>query len=271
MKRSFDKVLADAIADFEEHGFDDEERLVRWEALLLEAINRSPTWRKRMDEQTRRHLRSMFDRLVKSGQLLRVHPGVSRFTLSNLDPSLHAELERRIHASAQLIRLNRDQAITKTLQRFSAWATSVPAGGTPDADRRKLKQEFSKPLKSLAFQERRVLIDQGHKLNASLSAVVAQDGGAIAARWFSHWRQANYDFREDHKDRDGKIYLLRGSWAQKGGLVKPGPAGWADDITQPGEEVFCRCKFVYLYHLRQLPDDMLTAKGRAELKRVKAA
>ena len=271
MTPPFDQVLSEAISDFEEFGFDDEERLTRWENRLIEAMGLSATQRKRMEDQLRLHLKSTFERLVKGPQVLKVHPGVARFTLTNLNPSLHAELERRTHASAQLIRLNREQAIAKTLQRFSGWATSIPAGGSPDVDKRKLKREFAKPLRSLPFQERRVLIDQGHKLNASISAAIASDGGAIAAKWFSHWRQANYNYREDHKDRDGRVYLIRDSWAHKAGLVKPGDYGWSDDITQPGEEVFCRCKFIYLFHLRQLPEDMLTKKGAEELKRVRAA
>ena len=119
--------------------------------------------------------------------------------------------------------------------------------------------------------ERRVLTDQGHKLNAALSDVLAKNSGAIAATWHSHWRQAGYDYRPDHKDRDGKFYLIRDSWAHKAGLVKAGSAGFFDDITQPGEEVYCRCTAVYVTALRGLPPEMLTEKGKAELDRVRAA
>ena len=63
------------------------------------------------------------------------------------------------------------------------------------------------------------------------------------------------------------MYLIRGSWAQEKGLVKPGPVGYTDQITAPGEEVFCRCSLVYIYSIRALPDDMLTAAGRAALGR----
>jgi hypothetical protein len=144
-------------------------------------------------------------------------------------------------------------------------------GGAAEVDRRKLKAEIARPMRQLPFIERRVLIDQGHKLNASISAVIASDNGAIAAKWFSHWRQANYDYREDHRDRDNHVYLVRNSWAHKAGLVKVGADGYSDDMTQPAEEPFCRCKWVYIYNLRFLPDEMLTAKGRDQLKKVKAA
>jgi hypothetical protein len=127
-----------------------------------------------------------------------------------------------------------------------------------------------KSLAQLPFEQRRVLIDQGHKLTSSINDVVARDGGAIAAIWHSHWRQQNYNYRPDHRDRDLRTYLVRGSWAQKGGLVVPGDPGYTDDITQPAEEPFCRCYWQYLYSLRQLPIEMLTKKGQLELQRAKA-
>jgi len=123
----------------------------------------------------------------------------------------------------------------------------------------------TKALRSLPFEERRVAIDQGHKMLSSLSATIAEGGNALAGRWFSHWRQLNYDYRPDHKEQDGKVYLIRDSWAHAQGLVKPGEAGYLDEITQAGEEVYCRCAVTYLYALRALPPEMLTKKGHAAL------
>lgn len=113
------------------------------------------------------------------------------------------------------------------------------------------------------------MIDQGHKFVSALNDLVATDGGAIAARWSSNWRQPGYHYRKDHKERDGEIYLIRGSWAQAKGLVKPGKAGYVDQTTRPGEEVYCRCDYVYLYNVSDLPAEMLTEKGKSELARVK--
>ena len=265
------EILQAAIDDFEEHGFDDEERLIKWTTLLREAIQLQVRSAASLEQQVKDHLQSIYDRVVQRGSVIRMHQGVDRFTLQRIKPRLHAELTRRIMASASLIKLNRVQMVEKTLQRFSGWATSQPVGGSALIDRRKLKEEISQPIRKLPFVERRLLIDQGHKLNSSISAVVASDGGAIAARWFSHYRESGYDYREDHRDRDGKIFLLRGTWATKAGYVKPGKAGWADEVTQPAEEVYCRCRWTYQYHLRQLPDDMLTEKGREALAKVRAA
>ena len=53
--------------------------------------------------------------------------------------------------------------------------------------------------------------------------------------------------------------------------MKPGRAGYTDEITQPAEEPFCRCYYVYLYSLGRVPDDMITKKGRAALVEARRA
>ena len=213
------------------------------------------------------HLQGVFRRLVDRGEIKRKMVGMpGKFGIEIVRPSLRAELDRRIIMSAMQIRLDRDQAIERTLRRFAGWSTSIPPGGSA----LEIPRDLDKPLASLPFQERRVIIDQGHKLRSAIASIVAAGSGAIAARWHSHWKQANYNYRKPHKYRDGKIYLLRDSWARQAGLVKPDPdAGYTDEITQPGEEVYCRCIYVYLFNLRDLPEKMLTEKGKRELNIVR--
>ena len=136
-------------------------------------------------------------------------------------------------------------------------------------DKNDTKTGIRKSLAQLPFEERRVLIDQGHKLSASLSEILALEGGAIAGEWHSQWRRAGYNYREDHKERDMQVYTIRNNWAMQKGLMKAGPCGYTDDITAAGEEVFCRCSIRYLYNIRDLPETMLTAKGAAALKEVR--
>lgn len=269
--RSLFSVLNDAINWFSEHGVFTREEWSEWERKVAEAFDYTMRKTTLSDEMLRRHMGAIFERLVHQGKVVRFHGGVQKFRLANVAPRLRPELEKRIRISADLIKLNRVKAKASTLQRFSGWISSIPVEGLKNVDKRKIKEDFGKPLRQLNFSERRVLIDQGQKLNASISAVLATDGGAIAGRWASNWRQAGYNYREDHKERDGKIFLIRNSWAQRLGLVKPGDAGYSDEITQPGEEVFCSCKFVYLYHIRQLPESMLTEKGKLALKTARAA
>ena len=270
MPKSYYEILTEAINDLTENGFDSAERLAYWQELLREAAERSMGSLHAASERLRESMHAIYDRLVKRQGALKVHPGISRFTLQMIEPRLHKELEKRILMSADLIRLNRAKAVEQTLQRFSGWASSVPPGGSKATDKVGTKKEVRKALSSLPFEERRVLIDQGHKLVTSINQVIASDGGAIAMRWRSNWRQPGYNYRHNHKDRDGKVYLIRDSWAKKAGLVKPGSVGYLDEITQPAEEVFCRCQGEYIYNLRALPEDLLTKKGEQELAAARA-
>lgn len=270
----FNEVLRAAVNDIAERGYTDPERVAMWMQRLKEASERSFASTHVLREQLDDALRAIYRRLVEKGGLAQLHPGVSRYTLMNVSHKLRAELDRRIVASAGLIKLNREEMVDKTLRRFAGWATSIPAGGSDVAGRREAQKDIRKALAQLPFAERRVMIDQGHKLNAALSSIVATDAGAIAGRWVSHWRSPNYNYRPDHKERDGQVYLVRDSWAQQKGFAKIGAAGYTDQITQPAEEPFCRCYFTWLYSLRDVnreAPDMLTAAGRAEFERVRVA
>ena len=267
---TFYETLTAAINDVVAHGYDSQKRIDEWVSRIRKAAKAGLVSERRMQESLRKTLTDIYRRMVEKGGVWKFQSGVAnRFTKANLKPRLRAELDRRIAASANLITLNREEMVDKTLRRFQGWATSIPKGGSKVPQMRDTKNQVFKAMSQLPFEERRVLIDQGHKLASAISDIVALDEGAIAARWHSNWRQKNYNYRVDHKERDDKIYLVRNSWAQKKGLVKPGLAGYTDQITMPGEEVFCRCNYVYIYHLRDLPADMVTEKGRAELDRVR--
>jgi hypothetical protein len=266
--QTFPEVLAAAIDDLVENGFDSMERIDRWTRELRLAAERSLVSPASMEQQLRDALAAVYRKMVDQGGVFRFNPGVERFTLEKIKPALRNELDRRIMASANLIKLNRTEAIEKTLRRFQGWSTSIPAGGISAESKRDVKANVRKALSQLPFEERRVLIDQGHKLTAALSEIVASDGGAIAGRWHSHWRQAGYDYREEHKERDEQVYLVRDSWAHRAGYVKKGSAGYYDEITAAGQEPYCRCYVTWLYNLRDLPETMLTAKGSSALASV---
>lgn len=259
---TFFEVLTAAVNDIIEHGFDSQKRIDDWVEKIKRAAEKDMIPDSKIQEELEKALHSAYTRLVTKGGL--VNKDVSRFTIEKLKPKLRAELDRRIMASANLIKYNREEAINNTLRRFTGWATSIPKGGSDAVDKVKEKQNIRKALGKTGFEQRRVIIDQTHKLVANIKDIVALDSGAIAARWHSHWRQANYNYREDHKERDDKIYVIRGNWASEKGYIKA-INGYTDDITSPGEEVFCRCNYVYLYNLRQVKD-LLTKKGEQALQ-----
>ena len=264
-RQAFNQLLAEAVDDLARHGFDSAARVAVWVDRLRRAARRALVPDDVLQEQLTRTLGATYRRLVDRGAILQRHPGVSRFTLERVRPALRRELDRRISASASLIKLNRDEAIETTLRRFSGWASSVPPGGSEATSRAETKEAVKKPLQSLPFRERRVAIDQGAKFVSTLNEILADDAGALAAEWHSRFRVPGYDYREDHKERDGVVYPIRDSWAHQQGLVKVGPDGWYDQVTKPGEEILCRCSVRFLYRLASLPRELLTAKGLAAI------
>jgi hypothetical protein len=268
---SFYDTLQEAVEDVTQHGFDTAERVKNWRDRLMEAAESSWSSARHAEGSARAALGGVYRRLVDRYGVLKRQPGIARWNIERVRPQLRQELDKRILAAADLIKLNREEAVAKTLRRFQGWATSIPAGGSEVVDKREVRAEVYKPIQSRTFVERRVATDQGHKLAASINKVVAEGNDAIAAIWRSHFRQEGYDYREDHRERDGKIFLIRNSWAHRDGFVKPGPAGYTDDVEEVGELVSCRCFKVYIFTLGKLPADMLTEKGRTRLAEARAA
>ena len=264
----FYEIITAAIKDISEHGYDSQTRIDDWVRRINMAISETLPPDDVIRQILTAKLNSVYHSLVDNRAILKRHEGISRFTIERIKPQLRAELDRRIMASANLIKLNREQMIARTLQRFSGWATSIPAGGSSLVPKGEVRVDIRKALASLPFTERRVSIDQGHKLAASLNEILAKDGGAIAAEWRSNWRQPNYDYDPEHKALDKHVFAVRGNWAQEKGLMKPGPDGYTDDVIGVGQRPYCRCWYRYLYSLRALPEDMLTQRGRLALERV---
>jgi len=231
--------LTAAINDMLAHGFDSSERVAYWQRRLEEAARLSLRSPEQVAADLKRALGAKYERLVERGGLLKLHPGVQRFTYERVKPALRAELDRRTMASLDLIKLNRDQMMARQAQRWVGWATSLPVGGPAEPDRRKLKEQIRKPLASMPFEERRVFIDQASKMVSAIHATLARDGGAIAGRWRAV-HAPGYDHRPEHLAMDGHVMLVRGSWADEAGLVKPaGEPGYTDEFEQPGELPYC--------------------------------
>jgi hypothetical protein len=235
---SFYRTIEAAIADITEHGFDSAARIDRWITQIEQAALQSALPDHAVQETVSRAMHGIYARMADGGGYTKIHKGISRFTINQLKPKLRAELDRRIMASAELIKLNRKQMIAQTVQRLSGWATSIPPGGSRAVDKSEVKASLKKSFSALPYEERRVLIDQSHKLVSELNNIIAVDGGAIAGIWHSHFRQAGYNYRPDHRARDGKTYAIRNSWAMRAGLMNKGD-GYTDEMTKPGEEVFC--------------------------------
>lgn len=271
---TFQETLNAAIADILLHGFDSPDRLGNWMEKIETAARASLVSEVKLQMSVAAMLKRVYGRELKS--IERNPLLLSQFTIAKIRPKLRDELDRKIIASYSLIKLNRDASIQRTKQRFAAWATSIPKGGTKIEDRKEIRKSVRRGIAGLPFEERRVIIDQGHKLAAAISEIVAKDGGAIAGVWeHVHRGPPSYQSRPEHVARSGHVFLLRESWAKDAGFVRPGKDGYTDDVEQPGEYISCSCKWRWIYALRDLPPEMLTVKGkeallaaRAKLRRV---
>lgn len=262
----FYRVVSEAVRDLTEHGFDSQDRVDRWTRAIAAAARAAQVPMEDVSARLAERLGREFRGALSPRRLARVHEDVGPWTIERMRPQLRAELSRRIAASANLIKLDREASIQRTLSRFAGWASSVPPGGTRAVDRRAEAEAVRRGIAGLPFVERRVVIDQSHKLAAALDDIIARDEGAVAAVWRHVRPQPGYDPRPEHVARDGHWFLLRDSWAHRDGLVKPGRDGYLDDVDQPGEKIFCRCWAKYVYGLDRLPPSMLTSKGRARLR-----
>jgi hypothetical protein len=266
----FNALLLEALREFATTGYVNEAALQDWLIRLHTALDYELPTDLALRKQLSDVLAKIYQREVTRGGTQKRVPGVTRYTLDRVAPQLRAELDRRIFAGADLIKLNKAAAKQKTLQRFSGWVTSQPRGGTAKPDVRAAAKDIGKSVATLKFEARRVAIDQGHKLSAAVAHVVAHGEGAIAAIWhdrgeFDH----GYDARPEHLKRSGTLLLVRDSWAMNDGLVKKGGLKYTDEIEQPAELPFCSCWYEYVTSPRDLPDSIITAKGRMFLQGTK--
>jgi hypothetical protein len=260
---TFRALLMEALRYFAEVGFKSESDLQQWLTRLHAALERELPTDRYFKAQLSAALDRVFKREIRSGIQKRI-PGVSRYTLDRVAPHLRAELDRRIFAGIDLIKLNKAAATQKTLQRFSGWVSSVPAHGVPTTNFREIVQEIVKPVAQVKYEARRVAIDQGHKLSAAVAHTVAVGNGAIAGIWhdrgeFDH----GYDARPEHLARSGKLFLMRDSWAMTQGLIAKRGVEYYDDLQdQVAVLPFCSCAMGWIMSPRDLPETLLTAKGR---------
>lgn len=264
-QKTYFQVVTEAVAAISAEGYVSPEQIAYWTEEIRKAAERSMRSQAQVDDAVRDALGAIFRRQVDQAGVLTRMPGVSAYTLQRMRPELHAELGRRVAASIDLIKLNREEAVRLTQKRFAGWATSVPVGGSETVDRVAEKTQIRKALASQPFEARRVIIDQSAKLVESINTTVATNGGAIGAVWQSHKFQAGYNGRPDHNALDGKFFLLKSSWAKDAGLVKPNGDGYTEDVTQPSILPFCKCHWVWRFSLRSIPPECLTEKGREAL------
>jgi len=196
---------------------------------------------------------------------------IGRYTLENVDPVLRPGLDLRLlemaEDAADQIGEDREGVIASVLDRFAAWITARPVARRAPAIPSHLPAAFI--CEPAAERRRQVMLHMGLRFSGVLSELQALAGGAIAIVWHAG-PDEEYDYEPPHPARNGQVYAVRDSWALSKGLMQPSRAGFYDPHDAPGAAHYCRCHGQWLYGLRQLPPDMLTEAGGAELRRVQA-
>ena len=204
-------------------------------------------------------LAGAFYRALGTGRLIKKNKGyVDKLYISQLEPKLYDELERRMFASRALLDGEKKIAMERIHQRFLGIAT---AGANPKAVEENVRA-ITKAERDAKAHARMVAVDQSSKLMNMMDEVIAEDGGSIGGFWDATW-EIERKHRPEHAARHRKWYPRRACWADDKGLLKRG-AGYMDEHDMPGVLINCRCEYHYVYDLEDVPQEFLTAKGRVE-------
>jgi hypothetical protein len=149
----------------------------------------------------------------------------------------------------------------------------VPIGGTKNKSTRSKIAELKKVFRHLTKWTQLFYTYKAMSLPAEIEYIFILEGGPLVAFW--HYsqldEQGEYKKSYNHKERDGRVYAVRGNWAIDKGLMKAEPYGYIDEISRPNQEIGCMCHLQWVYGIRSLPDDMVTEKGRSGLEHARAA
>lgn len=262
------KVIGATVDRVAEKGVKNKTQIEKEMSLLIKNFKSAVNTDKKIEEQTAKILRGVYRRATKSEEVHKNVPWVKKFTIENVEHKLRPELNKRIYASINLIKLNRDESIRKAQQRAAGWLSSVPDGGTSEsnAELKKVIEHIKAPIEKNTFEERRVAIDQGHKLVAAVNDIIADDAGAIGGFWHSNFRRTGYNAREDHKEMDGHFYFFKKSWPVKKGYVLVSKIKFIEDTVRPAQEPYCSCSYYYVNTLSEVPDEYLSDAGRKFLE-----
>jgi len=166
-------------------------------------------------------------------------------------------------------KIYQDEQLKQFYELLSSFVSQVPIGGSKDKSIKSKMSNIKRELRSLVKWSQLFYAYKAASFPSEVEYLFALKGNPIAAVWRYNMldEQGEYQKTYDHKGRDGSVYAVRGNWALEKGLMTVGPNGYIDETGRPKQEIGCMCWNEWLYGLRDLPDEMLTVKGKAELQR----
>jgi hypothetical protein len=242
----------------------------------------------KLEPDLRREYKKAYYSYINGGYK-KYHPGVKAYRIEDMKAAYRKEVQNSVDNSIALIKTQNQEFIRKMQDRFRNWAT-IPSNdmrGFSDNPEKVMSYlrngvlNIPEERKEMTNHQRFIVVDQTRKLISNMNAITAKEAGSFAFIWHNR-RDAKVTGRPggknkptpahgDHWEREGKLYLVRDSWAVKKGLVKKVPGvEFAEDIEdgRPGIPIACRCYAEYISNIEDVPEqyrDILTASGREYL------
>lgn len=240
--------------------------------------------------ELRREYKKAYYKYVNGGYKT-AHPHIQGYKIAELKPDYRKAVQNSVDNSLALIKTQNAEFMAQMQARFRNWAT-IPSseirGDSANPDRMKayLKNEvlqLPEVKKSITAHQHFIIVDQTRKLISNMDAITAKEGRAIGLIWHNR-RDGRVVGRPggmypeptekhgDHWDREGKLYLIKDSWAVLRNLLKKsGDVLYDTDLSdgKPGIPIGCRCWAEYIYAIELIPEkyrDCITEKGMEYMK-----
>ena len=238
----------------------------------------------------RREYKQVYYKFVNGGYK-QTHPHIQAYKITDLKPDYRKAVQNSVDNSLALIKTQNAEFMAQMQARFRNWAT-IPSseirGDSANPERMKayLKNEVLKlpeAQKGLAAHQHFIIVDQTRKLIANMDEITAKQGQAIGFIWHNRrdgrvvgrpggmYPEAT-KMHGDHWEREGKLYLIKDSWAISRKMLKKVPGVEYDtDLSdgKPGIPIGCRCWAEYIYAIEMIPEkyrDCITEKGMEYMK-----
>ena len=139
----------------------------------------------------------------------------------------------------------------------------IPKRGTRAKEIKSKISEIKVEAKCLMKWNELFAVLKQSALVSEIDYVFTLKSNPLAAIWHYNELDENceYPMAHNHQEFNKNIYAVRGNEAIKRGLMNTG-AGFVDEIIRPQQEIGCMCYFQWVYSLRDLPQEMLTMKGK---------
>lgn len=195
------------------------------------------------------------------------------YKLNQLKPHFRKEMENRIQFSLNLIKTQSQESMLTLTDRFMNWCNGNHKESLKSS--LKLGQTTNKEMKHYNL----ILQDQTRKMIGNFDNIVAENYGAIGFFWRTRrdsrvvgnptgkYPGKGNKIHGDHYHREGVFFLYENQIKKyKPYLKKEVKTVKELEDGLPGQPIYCRCYAENIYHLEDLPRNLLSKKGKEHLE-----